>query len=96
MKPINEMTLTECLALLKRNFRNPNFHNDTIVKIADHIEQLNRWIPVSERMPNIDDTYHMKVLWMDEEGFIIQARYDEEPVTLKFVSWQRITPPEGV
>jgi len=47
-------------------------------------------------MPNIDDTYRMKVLWIDDQGFIIQARYDQEHTALTWVAWQRITPPEGV
>ena len=94
MKDISEYTLKECLEEVEMlhggyGFRDPE-------KLADRIHDLTRWIPVSERMPNIDDAYRKTVLWIDDHGFIIKAHYDQRHDILKWVAWQRITPPEGV
>jgi hypothetical protein len=44
MKPIDQMTLAECLNELRAR---PRYNR----LLADRIHDLTRWIPVSERMP---------------------------------------------
>jgi hypothetical protein len=109
MKPIDQMTLAECIEALQsleeftllKDIDTGNFEptydsmKKNAVELADRIADLSRWIPVSERMPTIDDTYRMSVLWIDDHGFIIKARYEQKHDMHKWVAWKRITPPEG-
>jgi hypothetical protein len=93
MKDIDKMNVAELADALQRfEF---DMLNEAIANRLRVIHEETRWIPVSERMPTIDDTYRMKVLWIDDQGFIIQARYDQEHDMLTWVAWQRITPPEA-
>ena len=65
MKPIDEMTLAECLALLRKERMRIVMENGKVyhgmvdhqhrIEIADRIHDLTRWIPVEERMP--DDVF---------------------------------------
>jgi hypothetical protein len=55
MKPINEMTLAECLEELSNGSGNDYMSFNDTRKIADRIHKLTRWIPVSERMPTQED-----------------------------------------
>lgn len=49
MKRIEQMSLTECLADIRRgNYLGRH-------ELADRIEELNRWISVDERWPDTED-----------------------------------------
>lgn len=59
-KPINEMSLTECLDEIRTY---AFFLEDPeLEEVADRIHELTRWIPVSERLPTKEDA--------DDFGFV--------------------------
>jgi hypothetical protein len=94
MKPIDQMTLTECLEALRE--LDPYSNMPPIcIAVADRIHDLTRWIPVSERMPTIEDTYRGRVLWLQEEYSIMVGSYDLARSTTRATHWQRITPQEA-
>ena len=98
MKPIDQMTLAEVLGHLRFS----NFYDELSVEntcnmqadVADRIHDLTRWIPVSERMPTVEDSYRGRVLWLQEEYSIIVGSYDLARSKTRATHWQRITPPE--
>lgn len=56
MKPINEMSLQECLAEIRQgNYLDRH-------ELAGRIESLSRWISVDERWPEVEDVRGDKVL----------------------------------
>jgi len=91
MKDIDKMNLAELADLLDHELEP---FDPIIASRLRAIHEETRWIPVSERMPTIEDTYRMSVLWIDDHGFIIKARYEQKHDMHKWVAWQRITPPE--
>jgi hypothetical protein len=64
--------------------------SERLLKLHD----LTRWIPVSERMPTVEDSYRGRVLWLQEEYSIIVGSYDLARSKTRATHWQRITPPE--
>jgi hypothetical protein len=87
MKPIDQMTLPECIeslqsleefTLLKdidtRNFE-PTYDSmkQNAVELADRIADLTRWIPVSERMPTAEDLNELGFVAIYDGGFIDRA-----------------------
>ena len=87
MKPINEMTLAECLEALRTvekfdyDFYKTQLRNNLL---ADRIHDLTRWIPVGERLPEKDEP----VL-----AFGIKANelYDEdEEASFGLVTWNSV------
>ena len=102
MKPIEQMTLAECLERLKT----ANVWGD-LVHISNRIHDITRWIPVSERMPTengyyrIWDISEVQALFKDGEWIgercipsdspYLQSKFREK---LSPTHWQRITPPE--
>jgi hypothetical protein len=96
MKDIEDMNLLELaddLTTLPSCSVRP-YVLDTIDRLRV-LHDLTRWIPVSEQMPSIEDAYRHNVLWIDKHGTIVQFKYTANPLVWNFVSWQRITPPEG-
>ena len=69
--------------------------------LADRINDLTRWIPVSERMPTEEDGDERgNVLWWSliGEGGAVIWEWDTPPEyhgKIVRTHWQRITPPEG-
>jgi hypothetical protein len=90
MKPINEMSLAECLA----DIRKGNYLGR--YELADRIHDLTRWIPVSERLPDMEDgeIFTGKVMWTNKYGYVGQKTGNKlvELVT----HWRHIDKPEGV
>ena len=76
MKPINEMSLAECIARLRElpdgtvddacdavMLPHLPWIFDVAVDLAQRIHDLTRWIPVEERLPTKEDAnYHDEVL----------------------------------
>jgi hypothetical protein len=97
MKPISEMTLPECLDMLKT----ASVWGD-LVHISNRIHDLTRWIPVEERMPTEDDGYFIQ-WWIDDDREIgDELAYFPHPEVGYYhvppkgaTDWKRITPPEG-
>ena len=98
MKEFKIMSLTECIDALRDQTKGDVWgmgHRD-VIEITDRIEELTRWIPVSERMPTAED--------VDEHGEVLAWSPDPHitytasciPLSHHFTRWQRITPPEGV
>lgn len=75
MKPINEMSIQECLDTLR--------HSDTPLadayEVADRIHDLTRWIPVEERLPAKEDG--------DENGRVLVCSIDLRYDTRYYESW---------
>jgi hypothetical protein len=111
MKDIDKMTLAECLdalrmetLLLDENWSFATFSHQDRIQLADRINELTRWIPVSERMPTREDA--------DENGEVLVSETENESPHRKFSymkkwnrindpnyfytirRWRRITPPE--
>jgi hypothetical protein len=88
MKPIDQMTLSECLDELHAVSR----YNRPII---DRIHDLTRWIPVSEKKPTIEDGQQVLVKsreianWYHVVSFMTVSKLNGDEC------WQRITPPEG-
>jgi hypothetical protein len=58
MKPINQMTLAECLSEMRKYVMYDYDKDKTLsrdIALADRLHDLTRWIPVSERMPTKED-----------------------------------------
>jgi hypothetical protein len=83
MKPINEYTLQECIERLRElpdgtvddacdKVMLPHLPwiFDVAVALADRIEELTRWIPVSERLPTEEDA--------DQHGYVLVRDADNE------------------
>jgi hypothetical protein len=104
MKPIDQMTLPECLNAI-RGMTCDKLDNIYEYEIASRIHDLTRWIPVSERMPTEEDgDVHGDVLISEVENEYPYRRYqiitrwsfDPNQYHETVTHWQRITPPEGV
>jgi len=101
MKPIDQMTLPE----VKEEIEKYAFviDNSRLYSLLDQLDELTRWIPVSERMPTEEDGYFIK-WWIDDDREIGEAlAYFPQPEVGYYhtppkgaTHWQRITPPEGV
>ena len=93
MKPIDQMTLMECLAKL-RTLTYEQYVLGVQWKIADRIHDLTRWIPVSnkeilqvandEKQKDWNDLKHQDVY---RDGFVEGAHWMQARM-------QRITPPQ--
>jgi len=86
MKPIDQMTLTECLRagrnlsdtvksiVLESENRHATYEDYLQVSclLADRIHELTRWIPVSERMPTEEDgdRYGLVLKWDSITGSV--------------------------
>jgi hypothetical protein len=82
MKDIKDMNLTECIDALRDQTKGDVWgmgHRD-IIELTDRIEELTRWIPVSERFPYEADAKGAEAIVWSNDG-----KY-----------WKRITPPERV
>jgi hypothetical protein len=100
MKPINEMTLAECLDFIRfelKYFDHPNLDTVGIEESAERIHDLTRWIPVEERMPTEEDgDEHGYVQWWSEDEVAIPvAHYWDFTGVPKymFTHWRRIDKP---
>jgi hypothetical protein len=103
MKPIDQMTLSECLEALRE--LDPYSNMPPIcIAIADRIHDLTRWIPVSERMPteaDVDENGEVLVFETENESphrkYSYTKRWNRfgEPDHFYTIThWKRITPPE--
>jgi hypothetical protein len=100
MKDIKDMNLTECIVALRDQTKGDVWgmgHRD-IIELTDRIEELTRWIPVSERMPTEEDGYKSK--YVTQRTVLVMEKWgDISVVTIglakHFTHWKRITPPEG-
>jgi hypothetical protein len=108
MKEFKEMSLTECIEALRDQTKGDVWgmgHRD-IIEITDRIEELTRWIPVSERMPTkADGDMDGRVLVFERQKYTPHKRYtrlvkwdsvDDVDYFYTVTHWQRITPPEEV
>jgi hypothetical protein len=105
MKPINEMTLAECLEELSNGSGNDYMSFNDTRKIADRIHKLTRWIPISERMPTRDDGDRYGRVLVFERGkytphgtytrFVGWDSLDDVDYFYTVTHWKRITPPEN-
>jgi hypothetical protein len=101
MKPIDQMTLPECIEALGIDFDDTSVRVDLsrINLIADRIHDITRWIPVEERYPTEKDAdRHGYVLWWSEDEVALPvAHYWDFTGVPKylFTHWRRITPPEA-
>lgn len=115
MKPIKEMSLVECLDFLRdpKGFGVGNLQMVsaiTCAKIADRIEELTRWVPVSERLPTKEDGDERGfVLWLEGEREsphriyhtlgkwnLFESPDDYPDYFYKVISWKRINLSDGV
>ena len=87
MKPINEMTLAECLDhadhLLHWDERGDNV--DTVKECLAHIRELTRWIPVKERLPTQEDADHNNSVFVQTTH---RSGYQQTDVWF----WDAVTP----
>lgn len=111
MKPINEMSLQECLELLRQkrfpmvmpdgNVFHGMFDHEDRIAIADRIDELTRWIPVSEQMPTEKDSDNLSLTgcvyaWNRESGMPEIVNWTMVSKHARYISWKPITPPEDV
>jgi hypothetical protein len=98
MKDIKDMNLEEVRQKIYEHALAIN--NDELYSLLDRLDELTRWIPVSERMPDGD---YFVLVTVEGDGWPMVAFYDgkwypsdiwDEIDTSRIVSWQRITPPE--
>jgi hypothetical protein len=98
MKPIDQMTLPEIVEYMDdmgidfERWDRPDPIGDICNRLRE-LHDLTRWIPVSERMPTEEDSHRLKVLWQDQYGNVVHARYDAPLKISSAVAWQRITSP---
>ena len=103
MKPINEMTLAECLEALRTvekfdyDFYKTQLRNNLL---ADRIHDLTRWIPVQERLPTFEDADKQDGcvdVWSSFEGVGFRKNLEYQLVKhTRCTHWRRIDKPEGV
>ena len=94
MKDTKDMSLKECLEEVE--LLNGVYDYDDPVKLAKRIDELTRWIPVSERMPTEEDR-DVLAWYATKYPFANLVNWYEFPLNNKDVThWKRITPPEGV
>jgi hypothetical protein len=104
MKPINEMTLSELQESLRwMGDNNNNIPFEYIQKAcydcANRINELTSWIPVSERIPTVQDgdtgdETGCVIVWV--EPYKIPRIVNWKTVTddPKYSHWKHIVPPE--
>jgi hypothetical protein len=91
MRPIKQMNITECLDALRAFGYSEEI--DTPLNLADRIESLTRWIPVSERVPTQEDR-DVLAWYATKYPFATLVNWYEFPLNNKDVThWQRIIPP---
>ena len=107
MKPINEMNLAELADFVDAKLQSIHYRtSDDDLHVANRlraIHNLNRWIPVSEKLPTKDDA--------DLEGYVLVRGVNNDGLIQndidlwnhigdwndkywKLTHWRRITPPE--
>jgi hypothetical protein len=98
MKPIDQMTLAE----VKEEIEKYAFviDNSRLYSLLDQLDDLTRWIPVSERMPTEEDYSEAGQIHLWDAEFGICRVYHKDiahdflkRIPLEFTHWQRITPP---
>jgi hypothetical protein len=72
MKPINEMSINECLWVICNPMEASTQYTSTEIlkQLANRIHELTRWIPVSERLPTEADA--------DQHGYVLVRDADNE------------------
>ena len=102
MNPINEMTIQECIEILKSadgdSFVGMRLN---IAAIADRIHELTRWIPVGERLPTeADADENDRVLWWRTDSILpdagqwdLHSKYANAPDIINYTHWKRIDKP---
>jgi hypothetical protein len=100
MKDIKDMNLRELADFVEDQLIYIHYKNrDDEMFVAKRLRQLhdlNRWIPVGERMPTEEDK--LVLAWYATKYPFAQiVNWYEFPINNKYVThWKRITPPEGV
>ena len=87
MKEIHQMTLAE----VKEEIEKYAFviDNSRLYSLLDQLDDLTRWIPVGERMPEAGEWV---LAWMSDGAFeAVHESYLEQDSSV--THWQRITPP---
>ena len=92
MKPIDQMSLVECIEIFKRNFRHPDFHNATITGLANRIEELTKWISVNERTPTEKDGPSVLVKSGEVSGWYRVVPYMYANGFNGYSHWKRVEP----
>ena len=91
---INEnMTLAECLEYIRhelKHFDHPNLDTVGIEESLDRIDELTRWIPVSERLPTEEDG---EVLFMYDGRDVLSWRFADKD---GYTHWKRLDSPSRV
>jgi hypothetical protein len=102
MKPVNEMSLQECLEALRDDewswTGSRELTGIRLAQVADRIHELTRWIPVEEGLPTKEDgDRHGIVEWWAEMEVAgpVSNYWDAHPHLPCVTHWRRITPPEG-
>jgi hypothetical protein len=108
MKDIKDMNLTECIVALRDQTKGDVWgmgHRD-IIELTDRIEELTRWILVSERLPTREDADAEGYVWVSAIRILTATRSNDSwlwsqvsldgGIAYKPTHWKRITPPEGV
>jgi hypothetical protein len=91
MKDIKDMNLEEVRQKIYEHALAIN--NDELYSLLDRLDELTRWIPVSERMPTEEDGKHIHIFDGLGLPFTIMRKSLGSYVP---THWKRITPPEGV
>jgi hypothetical protein len=96
MKDIKDMNLEEVRQKIYEHALAIN--NDELYSLLDRLDELTRWIPVSERMPTEEDGYKSK--YVTQRTVLVMEKWgDISVVTIglakHFTHWKRITPPEN-
>jgi hypothetical protein len=107
MKPINEMSLKECIEAFRTGIVvnrgsviavNPS--PNQVRKLIDRIDDLTRWIPVSERLPTeADADENGRVLWYFKDQYQQTLMRDMPRWKMSYervTHWRRSDNPEGV
>jgi hypothetical protein len=100
VKEIKDMNLAELAEFVDDQLIHIHYKNRDdemfVAKRLRQLHELNRWIPVSERMPTQDDK-DVLAWCATEYPFAILVNWYEFPTNNRSVThWKRITPPEGV
>jgi hypothetical protein len=110
MKPINEMTLAECIARLREELMpvvmvngkvyHGMFDHQHRIEIADRIHELTRWIPVEERLPTeADADENGRVLWYCKDQYQLTLMWDMPRWKMSYervTHWRRSDNPDSL
>ena len=95
MKPINEMTLTEVVETIRIAHQIDSLLDEPIPlgeilrQLSERVHDLTRWIPVSERMPDIGQWVYV---WLsDDSADIAHESYIGQDSDI--THWRRIDTP---